>query len=565
MAAVEEEKLTRLKHDSSFPVNAIRYCLRRGRITLADVDAIVFYENPEERTARLAWMANHPSAPDSTRRQILQSLDPDYYLHPVREVLGYDGDVYWRNHHESHAASAFFFSGFADAALLVVDGVGEWATTSYGYANEDGLNLFEEVRFPHSLGLVYSALTAFLGFEVNDGEYKVMGLAPYGNPTYLNKLEELVSFGDGGAFTVDQSCFDFFSATSMFTDRLELLLGHPPRTEEDPLAQFHCDLARSAQVLLEESLLRCASFLARSTSSARLCMAGGVALNCAANGRLQREGLFEDLFVFPAAGDAGGAVGAASLLYREKIGRNLHLDRGFCPYLGPEFSDSEVRDFLDGTGLQFRDFEGRPEEMIRETSERLASGAILGWFQGAAEFGPRALGSRSILADPRGDTTRDRVNRELKGREGFRPFAPAVLESAAHKFFDIDRPSPFMLVTYSRGVDGDLPAVTHVDGSARVQTVTFEQNPRFAGLLKEFGDLTGCPVLLNTSLNRRGEPTACSLEDAIATFAQSGLDGIVVNSFMVLRTDVNQQWLETVRSKSSPSGPAVSAKVYAMF
>jgi carbamoyltransferase len=476
-------------------------------------------------------------------------MDSDRPEREIRERLGWDGPLLTFEHHLSHAASAYFFSGFPEAAVLTVDGVGEWATTTYGCACGDDLELVEEVRFPHSLGLFYSTVTAYLGFRVNGGEYKVMGLAPYGRPRYLDAMRRLVRSGPGGGYSLDLAYFDFLAGHRMFSPALEELLGGPARRPDEPLTERHRDVARSAQQVLEEILLEKVRHLHDRVPSDHLCMAGGVALNCVANGRILREGPFRELFVQPAAGDAGGALGAAALAHRTLTGRGLEPGRRLPHvFLGPRWSADAVAELISAAGLPAMRFGGREAELSNATAERLAAGQVVGWFQGAMEFGPRALGARSILASPLDPEMRDRINARVKHREGFRPFAPAVPTHRANEHFDLDHPSPFMLETCAVTSPLALPAVTHVDGSARPQTVDPETHPRFAALLEAFAARTGCPVLLNTSFNVRGEPIVCSPVDALFTMAEAGLDALVIEDFLLDRDDLPTGWPELLAS-----------------
>jgi carbamoyltransferase len=565
VAAAAEERFTRIKHDPRLPVEAFRFCLEAGGLTVGDLDAVAYYEDPRAKHSRQLWALRRSGAPGARRsaaagnrpdrpdRPDWPDRAPDPLLDPgrperqIRERLGWDGPLLTFEHHLSHAASAFHFSGFPEAAVLTVDGVGEWATTTCGrasgQASGEDLELFEEVRFPHSLGLFYSTVTAYLGFRVNGGEYKVMGLAPYGRPRFLEEMRRLVRSGPGCGYTLDLAYFDFVAGRRMFSPALEELLGGPARRPGEPLTGRHRDVARSAQQVLEEILLEMVRHLHDRVPSDHLCMAGGVALNCVANGRILREGPFRRLFVQPAAGDAGGALGAAALAHR-RLGGTMPRRPLRHVHLGPRWSADAVADLLAATGLPATDLRGREPELLEATAERLAAGQVIGWFQGAMELGPRALGARSILASPLDPHMRDRINARVKHREGFRPFAPAVLARAAAEHFDLDHPSPFMLETCAVTSPLALPAVTHVDGSARPQTVDPEIHPRFAALLEAFAGRTGCPVLLNTSFNVRGEPIVCTPVDALFTLAEAGLDALVIEDFLLDRTALPDGWPE---------------------
>jgi carbamoyltransferase len=535
VAAAEEERFSRVKHDPRLPVHAFRFCLETGGIGIDEVDVLAYYEKPVAKLSRQLW-AGAPSGGSAD----LPWLDPGHPERAIREGLGYEGPIVVCDHHASHAASAFFFSGFPEAAVLTVDGVGEWATTTYGLGRGAGLERFEEVEFPHSLGLLYSALTSYLGFEVNDGEYKVMGLAPYGEPRLLDAMRRLITSDAEGQFRLDLSYFDFVRGRRMFSDRLSGLLGAPPRPRGGEITRFHRDVARSLQAVLEEILLEKTAWLHRRTGMRSLCMAGGVALNVVANGRILREGPFERLYVQPAAGDSGGCLGAAALAWTEAT------DRPPAPlphvYLGPRWSAGSVAGLLASTGLTALDFRDREGALLEAVVDRLARGEVIGWFHGAMELGPRALGARSLLADPRDPGMRDRLNRLVKKREAFRPFAPSVLASRAAEHFDLDHPSPYMLETCAVTSPLDLPAITHVDGSARPQTVDPAVAPRYAALLEAFHRRTGCPLLVNTSFNVAGEPIVRSPVDALFSLGTSGIDALVLEDFLIDRAALPESW-----------------------
>ena len=542
VAAAQEERFSRRKHDAGTPRHAFRYCLEAGDLTIADVDCIAYYEDPVKKTSRQLGMLLVPGISDVQQARILRRLAMPSPLDTLRAELGYDGRIEVVDHHHSHAASSYYFSGFDDAAVLTVDGVGEWATTTYGRCAGRSIELLEEVEYPHSLGLLYSALTAYLGFEVNEGEYKVMGLAPYGQPRYVDQLHRLIEVGPGGAYSLDMAYFDFPRTNRMFSDGFTALFGRPPRAPESELDSFHEDVARSLQVVLEEVLLDKVRYLHGVAASDNLCMAGGVALNCVANARILRDGPFERLFVQPAASDAGGALGAAALAHLRLTGERPAQAALAHAFLGPEFTTDEIRGLLGASSLTFTDFSGRRDGLAEAIAGRLAAGEIVGWFQGRMEFGPRALGARSILADPRDPTMRDRINALVKQREAFRPFAPVVLEDRAAEHFELDHPSRFMLETCQTRSPLSLPAITHVDGSARVQTVDRETNPALAQLLEAFDRLTGCPVLLNTSFNMRGEPIVCSPQDAILCFVRARLDALVLGDLVIDRGTLPASW-----------------------
>ncbi|HEX4417219.1 MAG TPA: carbamoyltransferase N-terminal domain-containing protein [Kofleriaceae bacterium] len=562
VAAVQEERFSRIKHDPTIPRAAFGYCLEQGGITIADVDCVAYYEDPVVKLDRQLWMGL-PQLP-SLAPEALFRLDPARAEREIRELLGFEGEIQLVPHHLSHAASSFCFSGFDDAAILVVDAVGEWATTSLGRASGSSLEILDEVRFPDSLGLLYSTITSYLGFEVNDAEYKVMGLAPYGQPIYLDKLMQLVESLPNGKFRLNPEYFDFMRGRRMYSEALCDLLGAPPRAAESEIPQFAKDVARSLQVLLEKLLLQLANHLHRIVPSQNLCMAGGVALNCVANAAVLRDGPFDRLFVQPAAGDAGGALGAAAMAHITRSGQRPEVGRLEHVYLGPRYSSNEVAALLEATPLAFADFRGRERELLATVADRLADGKVIGWFHGGMEFGPRALGARSIIADPRRDEMRDRINALVKMREAFRPFAPAVLAEAASAHFDLDHPSPFMLETCQVKSAIRLPAITHVDGSARVQTVDAKVSPRFHALISEFGRRTGCPILLNTSFNLRGEPIVCSPMDALLCFLRSDIDFLVLEDFVIDRAGVPGAWTGWYRS-TGQSARAISDIVYTLF
>ncbi len=567
IAAAEEERFSRVKHDPRLPWRAFRFCLEQGGLTLSDIDCVAYYENPEKKLSRQIWMALQPEVSDSVRRKVLNLLPEriDRVERQIRRMLGYTGRLEIFDHHQSHAASSFFYSGFEEAALLTVDGVGEWTTTAFGRAAGANVELFEEVHFPSSLGLLYSALTSYLGFEVNDGEYKVMGLAPYGEPRYVDQIRKLVTRGKAGQYSLNLAYFDFLRRDRMYSDRLVELFGTPPRSPESEILGFHQDVARSLQWVLEEILLDEVTYLHGRVPSRNLCMAGGVALNCVANSRILRDGPFAELFVQPAASDAGGCLGAAALAHVRLTGERPAQGRLTHMYWGPETSADDIAGMLAGTPLHAFDYRGEPERLLDATVDRLAAGKVVGWFQGRMEFGPRALGARSILADPRDEGMRDRINALVKMRESFRPFAPAAMESRAREHFAIDHPAPFMLETCQVTSPFDLPAITHVDRSARLQTVDPESSPRFAALLARFADRTGCPILLNTSFNMRGEPIVCTPEDALACFTRSRIDTLVLEDFIIDRESIPPAWSELVAVSRQPSAPGVGFKVYTLL
>jgi carbamoyltransferase len=560
VAAAQEERFSRRRFDPGMPTRALRRCLEHAGVGIADVDQLAYYEQPTAKLARQLW-AGLPELPP-TAPAALGRLDADRPYREIRELLGYPGPVTTVSHHEAHAASAFYASGFDTAALFTADAVGEWATTSYGQADGSGLRLLQQVDFPDSLGLLYSAITSYLGFAVNSDEYKVMGLAPYGRPRHLDTLRNLVTDGEDGTFRLDLRYFDFGpTADRMYTPALVELLGRPARTAEAPVEPFHEDLAASVQELLEQLLLAKVRYLHQLTGLDRLCYAGGVALNCRANSVLAERGPFREIFIQPAAGDAGSAYGAAALAYHRATGRHRPA-RLADVRLGPTPDIAPVRGLLDRAGVRYTDTGGDLTALAGLVADRLASGAVIGWYQGRMEFGPRALGSRSILADPRDGSMRDHINAMVKKRESFRPFAPAVVAERAAEFFELADDSPFMLRTFAVRTGAELPAVTHVDGSARVQTVDREIDPRLHALLTRFGELTGYPVLLNTSFNMRGEPIVCDPADALTCFVRAQLDLLVLEDIVIERAAVPAEWAESLGRAAPFELPRISSDVY---
>ena len=555
VAAAQEERFSRVKHDARYPEHAIAYCLREGGVTVEDLDAVAFYDKPLLTFERLleTYLTHAPRG----LRSFLTAM-PVWLRHKLwtpstlGERLGFDGPVLFSEHHESHAASAFFPSPHERAAVLTVDGVGEWATTTIGVGEGSELRLTEEIHFPHSLGLLYSALTTFCGFKVNSGEYKLMGLAPYGTPRYADVLRDrVIDLRTDGSFRLNTDLFTYAWGLRMTGRKFAELFGGPARTPEGPMTQREMDLAASVQLVVEEAMLGLARRAHHQTGADALCLAGGVALNCVANGRIVREGPFEHVWVQPAAGDAGGALGAALAVSHGMLGvprEAMQPDAMTGALLGPQFSDDEIQAALDAAGLPFETHaEGAMEERV---AELLAEGMTVGWFQGRMEFGPRALGARSILADPRDAEAQRRVNLQVKFREGFRPFAPSVLAERAAEWFELEGESPYMLVVAPvrgaepgqgeglarlRDVRSRIPAVTHVDGSARIQTVAPDANPPYRRLLEAFERRTGCPVLLNTSLNVRGEPIVGTPAEALQCFLHTHLDAFALGPFVLVK------------------------------
>jgi len=577
VAAAQEERFTRKKGDASFPRHAVDYCLRAGGIEVGDLACVGFYDKPLLKFERIL-----ESYLGVTPRGFLQFLKAGpvwmkeklFLDRHLRESLGgFGGDVLYAEHHESHAASAFFPSPFEEAAIVTMDGVGEWATAAIGVGRGNQIELQRELRWPDSLGLLYSAFTYVTGFKVNSGEYKVMGLAPYGRPIYVDRIyQHLIDLRDDGSFRVNQKFFNYLTGLTMTNGAFDELFDGPPREPESKLTQREMDLARSIQDVCEEIMLRMVRAAHRETGSDRLCLAGGVALNCVGNGRILREGPFKQIWIQPAAGDAGGALGVAQLIWhrhyqRPRVTSGRDQMRG--AYLGPEYSEAEIRAFLDRVGAVYQRLER--DELLSQVAGILASEQVVGWFNGRMEFGPRALGSRSILGDPRSPRMQAQMNIKIKFREGFRPFAPSVLRERVCEYFEMDCDSPYMLlvapVREERrialsseqqrlwGIDllnvpkSDIPAVTHVDYSARVQTVSRDTNPDYYDLIREFERLTGCGVVVNTSFNVRGEPIVCTPEDAYRCFMRTHIDHLVLGPFVLDKTK-QPEWKETVDWRS---------------
>jgi carbamoyltransferase len=572
VAAAQEERFTRKKHDASFPRNAVGYCLDAAGAKLSEIEHIAFYDKPFLKFERLleTYIAMAPKGFSSFKMAIPLWLKEKLFqksllrkqLKPFDEEISSD-KLLFTEHHLSHAASAFFPSPFEKAVVLTMDGVGEWATTSAAIGEGNKLEIFQEIHFPHSLGLLYSALTYYTGFKVNSGEYKVMGLAPYGEPKYAKLiLDHLIDLKPDGSFRLDMSYFDYCTGLTMTNERFAKLFGAPVRTPDKLLTPFHMDVAASIQAVLDEAVLRLTRSLAKKTGARNLCLAGGVALNCVANGKVLRDGKFDKIWIQPAAGDAGGAIGAALAAYHQFKGnpRILASSDGMSgAFLGPQYSQGEIERRLKEVGARFDVLS--EDTVIQTTAKALANQLAVGWFQGRMEFGPRSLGARSILGDPRSPTMQRNLNLKVKYRESFRPFAPAVLREDVADWFELDSDSPYMLIvadvlkdkrrTMSAdeqalfGIDklnvsrSEIPAVTHIDYSARIQTVSRDTNPKFHRLLTEFKWLTGCPVLVNTSFNVRGEPIVCTPEDAFRCFMGSELDLLVVGNCVLKKSEQN--------------------------
>jgi len=584
LAAAQEERFTRKKHDPSFPVNAVGYCLDEAGVGLRDVDSIVFYDKPLVKFERLleTYLSYAPNGIRSFIAAMPIWLKEKLYLKSTlrRELAelancktGELPELLFAEHHQSHAASAFFFSPFEEAAVLCLDGVGEWATTTAWYGKENHLESLWEIDFPHSLGLLYSAFTYFTGFRVNSGEYKLMGLAPYGVPRYVELIKDkIVDIKDDGTFVLDMQYFDYCTGLTMTNDRFARLFGRPARAPETDLTQDDMDIAASIQQVTEEVVMRLAITVQKETGSRNLCLAGGVALNCVANGIVLRDGPFDNVWIQPAAGDAGGAIGGAAIAWHEKLGHKRHVngsDLMHGSYLGPDFTGSQIKADLDRLGAVYD--EVPDDDLFARLAEILDDGSVIGWFQGRMEFGPRALGGRSIVGDPRNTKMQSVMNVKIKYRESFRPFAPSVLEERVSDYFELEEPSPYMLLVAPVRENlrlpmteeqqelfgiaklnvprSEIPAVTHVDYSARVQTVSESTNPRYHRLLKAFESRTGCGVLVNTSFNVRGEPIVCTPVDAYRCFMRTEMDYLVVENILLgkrsqPRWDDDESWKE---------------------
>ena len=539
VAAAQEERFSRIKHDPSFPGRAVEYCLNEAGITIDDVDAVAFYDKPLLKFERIlaTYTATFPASIRAYYKAVPVWLKQKLWVPTeIRRHTGYRGEIFFTEHHESHAASSFFFSPFQEANIITIDGVGEWATATRGFGKDNRIELWDEIKFPHSLGLLYSAFTYYLGFKVNSAEYKVMGLAPYGEPKYTDLFRELIHIYDDGSFHLNLKYFAYTYGLKMISKRLEKLFGRPARKGEDePLEQFHKDVAMSLQVITEEVVLKMVQAMIAKTGNKNLCLAGGVALNCVANGRIIRETDVENIFIQPAAGDAGGAVGAAAFVHHH-IFDLPRIPSMEDVYLGPAFDDDTIETYLKETGATYRKMPR--EALIRETARAIRDQKVVGWFQGRMEYGPRALGNRSILADPSRAENRDRVNLKIKFRESFRPFAPTVLEERIGEFFEIDRPSPYMLLVANvREEKRVIPAVTHVDHSARIQSVSRKQNELYYDLIKAFEAISGIPVVINTSFNVRGEPIVCTPEDAFRCFMTTHMDTLVMGSYFLKKEE----------------------------
>lgn len=585
IAAAQEERFTRKKHDSNFPVNAINFCLSQAKIAPIDINFVVFYDKPFLKFERLleTYLAFAPrgfksfatSLPIWLKEKLFQkSVITDALINLWGKDGKWEEKLLFSEHHLSHAASAFFPSPFERAAVLTMDGVGEWTTTSLAVGKGHELSVYKEIHFPHSVGLLYSALTYYMGFKVNSGEYKVMGLAPYGEPKFAGLIKDnLIDIKEDGSFALDMSYFNYCTGLTMTNEKFNNLFGGPPRKQESILTQREMDLAASIQVVVEEVVLKLAKGVAKTTGEKNICLAGGVALNCVANGKLLREKVFDRLWIQPAAGDAGGALGAAMGAYHIMLNQPRKLSNGIDSmkgsYLGPEFNQQDIEERLTRCGAAFETF--TEDEVIEQTAQALSAGKAVGWMNGRMEFGPRALGARSIIADPRSPTVQKLLNFKVKYRESFRPFAPSILREDVEQWFEMADDSPYMLLVADVaknkrlemtveeqalfGIDklnvprSVIPAVTHVDYSARVQTVHKETNPRYHAIISRFKELTGCPVIVNTSFNVRGEPIICTPEDAFRCFMGTELDVLVVENSILIKTKQSKYLAENYEAK----------------
>lgn len=576
IAAAQEERFTRKKHDFSFPINAISYCLSEGKLKAIDLDYVVFYDKPFLKFERIleTYLAYAPFGIRSFIKSMPLWIKQKLWIKDlIRNELAYDGKVLFLEHHESHAASAFFPSPYNEAAILTIDGVGEWATASIGIGKSNNIELLYEIKFPHSLGLLYSAFTYYTGFKVNSGEYKLMGLAPFGKPKYKDLiLKELVDLKEDGSFKLNMKYFDYCAGLKMTSKEFENLFGEKPRKPESKITQNYMDIASSIQVVTEEIMLKMAKHAYKETRMKNLCMSGGVALNCVGNGRILKEGPFENIWVQPAAGDAGSALGAALFVWHQYL-KNKRVvdgkkDSQYGSYLGPVYSNDYIFNFLKSKNYPF--VELKAEEIPEKIADLINAHKVIGWFQGRMEFGPRALGARSILGDARSPKMQEEMNLKIKFRESFRPFAPSVIKEKTKDYFDINCDSPYMLfvaqikdeikknisreeeslngISKLNIIRSAIPAVTHVDFSARLQTVDAEDNPLYYRTISKFNEKYGCAVIINTSFNVRGEPIVCSPEDAYLCFMRTNMDYLLMGNFLLekkvqksLDKDVN--WL----------------------
>ena len=576
-AAAQEERFTRKKNDPSFPLNAIKYVLEEGKLNLEEVNYVVFYEKPFLKFERLleTYVANAPQGfqsfntaiPIWIKEKLFQKSIILSELKKINKSFN-SKKLLFSEHHESHAASAFYPSPFNEAVILTIDGVGEWATTTVSIGKKNNIEVVKEINYPHSLGLLYSAFTYYLGFKVNSGEYKVMGLAPYGIPKYKNKiLENILDLKEDGSFYLDQSYFNYSTGLTMINKKFSNLFGQPIRNEDSKISQFHMDIASSIQAVIDEAVICIVKNIYQDYKIDNLCLAGGVALNCVTNSKILKLNKFKELWIQPAAGDAGGSLGAALLVWHKHLGKKRNINKNDMmkgAFLGPRYSNTNIKKELEKCGAKFDYFD--ENQILKKTAKYLADGKAIGWFKGKMEFGPRSLGARSIIADPRVKNMQKLLNLKIKFRESFRPFAPSILKEDLSKWFELKNESPYMLIVSDvhknirnelsineKSLSGlsllnisrsKIPAVTHVDFSARVQTVSKETNPYFYSLISEFKKITGCPVLLNTSFNIRGEPIICSPEDAFKCFMTTNLDFLVIENFILKKSDQNDHQIK---------------------
>ncbi len=584
IAAAQEERFTRKKHDESFPINAINYCLKQANINGKDINKVVFYEKPFLKFERLieTYLATAPygflnftkAIPVWVRDKLFQKNSLIKKLKEIDRNINWKERLLFSEHHLSHAASAFYPSPFESAAILTLDGVGEWTTTSLSLGNGNKIDFIKEIHFPHSLGLLYSAFTYYLGFKVNSGEYKVMGLAPYGQPKYVDLItKHLINISADGSFQLDMSYFNYLSGLKMTNKKFEKLFKGPPRRSETKITQREMDIAASIQKVTEEIIVKLAKNIAKITGERNICLAGGVALNCVVNGILIREKIFDNIWIQPAAGDAGGSLGAALAIWYVDENNNRFASANYDSmkgaYLGPEFSNSEIKFELKSCGAKFIKLD--EDELINNVAYAISEEKAVGWMQGRMEFGPRALGGRSIIADPRSPRMQKQLNLKVKYRESFRPFAPSILSEDIKKWFELDTISPYMLLVANIKKDkrlsmtekekklfgieklniprSSVPAITHVDYSARVQTVHADTNARFHSVISKFKQITGCPIVVNTSFNVRGEPIICTPTDAFKCFMGTDLDVLVVGNYLLIKEEQNKNLLENYKDR----------------
>lgn len=568
IAAAQEERFSRKKHDHRFPIHAVNYCLEEAKISISDIDYISFYDKPFLKFERIleTYLTYAPKGINSFIKAIPLWIKEKLWIKEViKSTLNYNGRILFPEHHQSHAASAFYPSPFEEAAFITFDGVGEWTTTSIGEGIGNKINILADIKFPHSIGLLYSAFTYYTGFKVNSGEYKVMGLAPYGEPKYVDIiLNELMDLKEDGSFKLNMKYFNFAAGLTMTNSKFNKLFGGLPRKPESDLTQREMDLARSVQDVTEEVMLRTARHVKKITGKMNLCLAGGVALNCVGNGKILKEKIFDNIWIQPAAGDAGGALGAALFAWHQYLDNERVADENndsqFGSYLGPEFENKEIKEFLESNKIVYKEFSD--DEISTQVAKLLNEEKVIGWFNGRSEFGPRALGNRSIIGDARSQKMQSIMNLKIKFRESFRPFAPSVLEEKVSDYFDMDVPSPYMLIVADVkkerqkkmseveeklfGIEklnikrSDIPAVTHIDYSARIQTVSKQTNPLYHSVISKFNELYGSAVVVNTSFNVRGEPIVNRPEEAYTCFMRTDMDYLLLGNFLLDKNEMNK-------------------------